>query len=419
MATKHYDYASNPMVDYHSTIKHEILKDYIKQYIATLTRNVRIDAFKIALVDGFAGSGKYTARWDSAKTVYGSPIKMLEACDEAEVSAQEMRNKLFKLNAKFYFVEKNSDAFNTLKLTLNDIGYAGRIQDENISLFHSDFLHEVRNIVADIKLRSPKARSLFLLDQYGYSDVPRSVIRSIFSELPGAEIILTFHVDSLLKYLNEDNLRNFNKTTGFSIDHMLSSGLYDKDKRPQDWRLAAQAILHQDLVSECFPDGNGYHTTFYIRGISGMGDYWLVHLSRNLTARNVMVNIHWKHGNHFVHYGGAGLDMYNLRGFSTNSMSDMYGFCDDAKALTMEALHSQLPQVIRDYHGQGIKFRDLMLNQANYTPATEQLMREALGHPELRSDILILTETGRSKKGLVLPKDSDVIIPNHQRSLFI
>ncbi len=419
MVIKYYDYATNPIVDYHSTVKHTILKDYIKQYIATLTKNVRIDSFKIALVDGFAGSGKYTAAWDSAKTIYGSPITMLEACDEAEDSAQEIRNKLFKLNTKFYFVEENPDAFNTLKKTLHDKGYAGRIENENINLFHGDFLQKVQGIVQDIKQRSKTARSLFLLDQYGYSEVPRSVIKSIFSELPGAEIILTFHVDSLLNFLNEDNLRNFNKSTGFSIDQMLSSGLYNKGNRPNDWRLAAQAILHQELVSDCLPDGVGYHTTFYIRGISGMGDYWLVHLSRNLTARNVMVNIHWTHGNHFVHYGGAGLDMYNLRGFSTSSLADMYGFCSDAKALTMDALHHQLPKMIRDHHSEGVNFRNLMLSQANYTPATEQLVREALGNPELRSDILIVSETGKVRRGLSLPRDTDFIVPNHQKSLFI
>ncbi|WP_334108933.1 three-Cys-motif partner protein TcmP [Methylobacillus sp.] len=420
MVQKHYDYANTPLIDYHSTVKHKILRDYIKQYVATLTQNIKIDSFKIAIVDGFAGSGRYTAGWDSSKIVYGSPFTILEACQDAQRDAQSIRHKPFKLDAKFYFVEKDSDGFNTLKQTLIDKGYSDRINNnQDIWLFHDYFENKVRGIIDDIKHRSKRARSLFLLDQYGYSEVPRDLIKYIFNELPGAEILLTFHVDSLLKFLNEKNLKNFHKKTGFSITHLLDSGLHDKNTRPEEWRLAAQAILHQDLIRDCLPNAAGHHTTFYIRGINGLGDYWLVHLSRNITARNVMVDIHWTHGNHFVHYGGAGLDMYSLRGYNTNTTADMYGFCKDAKALTLNTLQCQLPKLIHDHYTQGISFKRLITEQANYTPATEKFIRETFCTPEIRADILIVSKNGKIKSRSGLPKDTDLIIPKPQKSLFI
>lgn len=420
MVQKHYDYANGPLVDYHSTIKHKILRDYIKQYVATLTKNVRIDDFKFAVVDGFAGSGRYTAEWDHKKTIYGSPITILEACQEAQEAAQSIRHKPFRLDGRYYLVEKDHDAFNILTQTLINKGYGNRVNNnQDIWLFEDDFTDKVQSIVEDIKSRSKRGRSLFLLDQYGYSEVPRELIRNIFTELPGAEILLTFHVDSLLTFLDEKNLKSFHRTTGFSIDHLLDSKLHDKATRPEDWRLAAQAILHQELAKDCFPNGVGHHTTFYIRGAKGLGDYWLVHLSRNITARNVMVDIHWTHGNHFVHYGGAGLDMYSLRGFNMNAHADMYGFCTDAKALTMNTLQHQLPKLIRDHHTQGISFKDLIVEQANYTPAREQFIREAFGSPDVRADILVVSEHGKVKRGLGLPKDTDFIIPNQQQNLFI
>src|SRR5450830_903823 len=198
MARKPYDYSSQPKIGYHSVIKHKILRDYIKAYIATLTHNVRIDQFKIAVVDGFAGGGKYSADWNS-ETIYGSPISILEACSEASIAAQSLRTKPFKLDSKFYFVEQDPNGFQLLNQTLIEKGYGQRVNNnQDIYLFQNDFKDKVATIVEDIKKRSPTARSIFLLDQYGYSDVPLELIRYIFAELPGAEILLTFNVDALL-----------------------------------------------------------------------------------------------------------------------------------------------------------------------------------------------------------------------------
>lgn len=417
MSRKHYNYSSEPKIGYHSVIKHKILRDYIKAYIATLTTNVRIDHFKIAVVDGFAGGGKYSADWNS-ETVYGSPISILEACTEAATDAQRIRTKPFKLDANFYFVEEDKDGHQLLNQTLIEKGYGHRVNKDDIYLYNDDFKVKVFNIVEDIKKRSPTARSIFLLDQYGYSDVPITQIKHIFSELPGAEILLTFNVDALLNYLNEKNLRDFNKNTGFNIDSLLDSGLHNKDTRPADWRLAAQAILHKALIDGCFPDGQGHHTTFYIRSTGGHGDYWLVHLSRILTARNVMVDIHWLHGNHFVHYGGSGLDMYNLRGFNFKAESDLFGFNTDARSATMNSLYGQLPRLITDYHPQGISFKNLQIQQSNYTPARGEDIREAFRSYDLRKDLIIVTADGKQRNNRTLPKDSDIILPNPQLRFF-
>lgn len=414
MSRKHYDYSNKPKIAYHSVIKHKILRDYIKAYVAKLTGDVRIDQFKLAIVDGFAGGGKFSADWNN-DTVYGSPFTILEACEEALANAQLLRKKLFRLDARFYFVEEDSDGHRLLYEALIEKGYARRVNtDQDIFLFQDDFKERVGFIVQDIKKRSISARSIFLLDQYGYSEVPQDLVRSIFSELPGAEILLTFNVDSLLNYLNEKNLKDFSKNTGFSIEALLDSGFQNKEKRPADWRLAAQAILHKGLVTGCFPDGQGYHTTFYIRATGGHGDYWLVHLSRNITARNVMVDIHWLHGNHFVHYGGSGLDMYCLRGFNTSAEADMFGFNTDARATTMHALHSQLPRLIYDFYPQGISFRELQIQQANYTPARGEDIREAFHHIDLRRDLLIVSADGRPRHNRTLPRDQDFIVPNPQ-----
>ncbi|SDK53747.1 three-Cys-motif partner protein [Methylophilus rhizosphaerae] len=419
MPKNQYDYKNQPLIGYHSVIKHKILRDYLKAYIETLTRNVRIDNFKLAVVDGFAGGGKYRADWGS-ETVYGSPINILEACNEAAIKAQSIRLKPFLLDTKFYFVEEDKAGYQLLNSTLIEKGYAERVNnDSDIYLFNDDFKLKVFEIVDDIKKRSATARSFFLLDQYGYSDVPFSQINHIFSELPGAEILLTFNVDALLNYLNEKNLRDFHRNTGFNIEPLLDSGLHNKDTRPHDWRLAAQAILHKNLINGCFPDGHGHHTTFYIRSTGGHGDYWLVHLSRNITARNVMVDIHWLHGNHFVHYGSSGLDMYNLRGFNLKADSDFFGFNADARTSTLNNLYCQIPKLIHDHHRDGITFQNLQIEQANYTPARSADILEAFQSYDVRREILVMSPDGKLRGSKTLPKPSDIILPNPQLHFLI
>jgi three-Cys-motif partner protein len=418
MVTHQYGWEGGAKIGSHSVIKHKIVRDYIKAYVATLTANISIDHFRLALVDGFAGGGIYEADWDGS-TIYGSPFAMLEACEEAQIAGQILRKKPFKLNTRFYFVEKTKAAHTLLLNTLKAREYGHRVNNgSDIQLFCDDFLKCCDQIILDIRSHSPSARSIFLLDQYGYSEVPKETIQKIFTQLPHAEVILNFNIDSLLNYLNKENLLNFHKKTGFRIDGLLESRMWDKDARPSEWRLAAQAILHNDLVSGCFPDGNGHHTTFYIRAEGGHGDYWLVHLSRNLTARNVMVDIHWRHGNHFAHYGGPGFDMYCLRGFNPKAEADLFGFDQDARALSQKALKEQIPQLIFDHHAQGITYRELLAQQANYTPARDQDIRLMLCDPDLRQDLIVLTPKGKQRRNATAPQNEDIIMPNPQRRLF-
>lgn len=37
--------------------------------------------------------------------------------------------------------------------------------------------------------------------------------------------------------------------------------------------------------------------------------------SQKARARDVMTRIHWENNNHFIHYGGAGLEMFEVLGY--------------------------------------------------------------------------------------------------------
>ncbi|MFJ1284466.1 three-Cys-motif partner protein TcmP, partial [Acinetobacter baumannii] len=95
--------------------------------------------------------------------------------------------------------------------------------------------------------RSPRSgRALFVLDQYGYSDVPMHCLRDIFAKLKHAEVILTFYIDALIKYLNERNLAAFEKATGISASVRASE--IDEIKQSPRWRVHLQSSLYRDLT---------------------------------------------------------------------------------------------------------------------------------------------------------------------------
>ena len=89
---------------------------------------------------------------------------------------------------------------------------------------------------------------------------------------------------------------------------------------------------------------------FFIRNSGGHGDYWLIHMSQHHKARDVMTEVHWKYRNNFIHYGGSGLDMFNLVGYDPNSDENFHGqsalgfeFDDTAKIPVSNNLPKNFP----------------------------------------------------------------------------
>lgn len=61
MAKRHYDWTNGPAeLEPHSLTKHQVLVDYLIRYFQQRLLNARgRDRFRITLVDGFCGGGRY------------------------------------------------------------------------------------------------------------------------------------------------------------------------------------------------------------------------------------------------------------------------------------------------------------------------------------------------------------------------
>jgi three-Cys-motif partner protein len=398
------------IIKQHSIAKHEVLREYLVAYLQTLVTSPAQDAISVTLIDGFAGGGLYTHE-DTGLPVLGSPFVFLEAAKEAQALLSLDRKKPLQYNLDYFFVEKKAQTHAFLLKNLEERGYRDRL-GHDIRVLQGSFEQHYPQILSFIRAKSPVAgRSIFLLDQYGYKDVPTTQIRQIFERLPRAEVILTFAVDSFINFAS-DNPATEQQLKNLDIPDLLKGRTFEDIKSSEkDVRLYIQSCMYQALVANC---GARYFTVFFIR-TTGHGDYWLVHLSQHPRARDVMTTVHWNNNTHFIHYGGAGLQMFRTLGYATREDAKFtgqgeFGFCFDESAsdASVRALAKQIAPLVHQCKD-GITFGDLFSSNCNSSPADSARYRLAIeqliGHKEL----VVVGENGAYRRRASTIGDRDIL----------
>jgi three-Cys-motif partner protein len=187
MSPRHYDWKIGeppPELGAHSRAKHTIFEQYVEIYIDRLTRMPAQTMLNLTLVDGFCGGGIYR---DGSGIAEGSPLRLIHAVERAEAALKAARTKGFTIHIDCFFVDENEQHIAFLKDLLIKRGYGSRLE-QNIFLRHSSFEDVLPNIINFIMQKGPAQRSLFFLDQYGWSDVRLATIRKILTSLANPEI---------------------------------------------------------------------------------------------------------------------------------------------------------------------------------------------------------------------------------------
>lgn len=400
----------------HSIAKHEVLRAYLLEYFQTLVTPHQ-DELRLTLVDGFAGGGIY-AHENTGKLVLGSPFVFLEAARDAEALINQGRQKPLRIDADYIFVDEDPDAMSVLETTLRAQGYGDRIGGD-VRLLRGRFEAVAETIRASIRKKNPRSgRALFFLDQYGYKEIPARLIQSIFREMPAAEVIFTFNIDAFINFAS-DTLFTRESLEKIGVpDALRGRSIEDIKRSEKSFRLYIQASLYKDLVEAC---GARFYTLFFIR-TEGHGVYWLVHLSQHPRARDVMTKVHWAKNNHFIHYGGAGIDMFRVLGYSAErdialSGQTSFGFCfdDPAAAASVSMLMEQLPQIIHS-RPEGISFGELFTATCNMSPADSTKYKEAVVKLAQHKEIEIVALDGSHRRSPGTVTDKDQLVPAQQIS---
>jgi three-Cys-motif partner protein len=402
-----------PILRSHSLAKHRALDGYLRRYVAAYTQNLRVRHLSLTVVEGFAGGNFYRDE-NTGEHRHGSPGVILDALAEAAAFVQARRTERFHFADRYFFVEKDEGAFLSLKKSIADSIHASRVGQE-IELIHGEFARRLPHIFCEIKKRPGKERSLFILDQCGYKDVPFNMIHLILNTLKNAEVLLTFAVDFLANYLSPAaDTTGLQAATGIDFDSLKT-----EDKLDPNWRRNVQRRLTADIISKT---GARYFTPFFIRSEDSNRDLWLVHLSKHVKAKDEMGEMHWDLQTAAAHYGRPGLNMLGFdpgkSGADKEARLPGFQFDELAYRNTVDSLRDELPRKLRDEYG-NIAFENLYALIANDTPATRRILKDAIQRMHADGEVVIRTVSGSTYRRSKVQRDDDIIIvPSHKTVLF-
>ena len=341
-----------PTIEEHSKAKLSVLRMYLRDYLdLVIGRMVRADSFTFDLVDGFSGGGLFL---DEFGEISGTPLIMLEEIEAARVRLNLGRIKPILIDCKFHFVDVAGDHTDFLRSVLEQRG--SPVDGNQIVLHTGRFSDVAGSIISDIQSRQPRSgRSIFLLDQTGFSHVDLLLVRRILGNLQNSEVILTIASDALLNQLSDRRWLN-------GADEALA--LSESDLREMialkggDGGKAVAQRYFRDHVRSV--TGATYDTPFFIRPQHSRRALWFVHLSKHPSARDVMMQCHWKSSNVFQHYGAGGFDMLGWDALRSGSVP-LFDFSEhDAKTLRdsllvslpseLYSLSSDIPVEVSEMH---------------------------------------------------------------------
>jgi len=395
-----------PEIDAHSVAKHNVIRAYVERYVRVLTADPRIDVLRVNFVDGFAGGGLYR---HNGATHLGSPLLLLDTIARLEREISAERTKPFSIRARYYFVEQDRATHDALKHNLKQSGALANGSD-GLNLTHGGFVDVLPAIFRSIQTDGGQKRTVFLLDQYGYSDVPFDSLRLIIGTLPHAEVILTFATDALINYMStEPQFLKAMEPLGLDADAI------QRLQESKLTRFAVEKILCEHIHRN---SGARFFTPFFIRSPASRRSYWLVHLSSHPKARDEMTAVHWQLQNHFCHYGKAGLDMLGFDPEKEDLGQTMFDFYFDDNALrrTHDALLEDIPAHLS--FDKPITFEQLFRENCNQSPAHSTQFRNVLFELYRMKVIEIVTTRGGERRSATAIQGDDVIALNRTFRLF-
>ena len=404
MVRKRYEWADGAELVPHTARKLKILGDYFDQYLRIRCKLPQQSRFRLAVVDGFAGAGRYS------KGEAGSPIVLIET----------LRNVAATLSLK-RAVDGMAPLTIECKLILNDADPAvAALLRENIAPILASIRAEIPNLHISYDVRSqefeaafPKIKEellsggfrnvLFNLDQCGHKLVSRATIDDILGSFRSSEIFLTFMIESLMTFLKKANPEGLLK----QIQHLgVKSGDMDEIQylmSNKEWLGTAERI-----VFNSFRGAAAYVSPFSIHNPEGWR-YWLIHFAQSQKARQVYNDTLHRNSTHQAHFGRSGLNMLT---YDPDREGTLYLFDSDGRKTATEQLLIDVPRVISGF-GDAISVDAFYQDIYNLTPAHSDDIKSALFDCP---DIEVSTPAGSARRRAGTISPNDIIRLKEQRS---
>jgi three-Cys-motif partner protein len=405
LVKKAYAWDDGAVLDEHSRRKHKILREYFFQYISVRCGNPQQSKFRLAVVDGFSGGGRY------ACGAAGSPIIFIEELQRALEAVNTRRAAQGLGTVEIECLLIFNDALPNVTEMLK--GYCAPLLaavKETCPKLHlsvaylSKPFEEAYPVIRDL-LAGRFQSVLWNLDQCGHVQVDFATLSEIMRSTKSVEVFYTFAIDTLLTFLSRTNPDLMKR----QVRHL---GVNPGDLRAIDGIVSNEAWLGaaERIVFESFHNCAGYVSPFSITNPQGWR-YWLIHFANNYRARQVYNDVLHENGSQ-AHFGLPGLDMLE---YDPAKEGALYLFEEEHRAKAREKLIYDIPRFVSGA-GDAMLVGDFYAAAYSATPAHKDDIHSAMLGGE---DLEVVTPAGgvRRRGRQIVP--SDTLRLKTQRSFFM
>ncbi len=407
MTKKAYSWREGAVLDEHSRRKHKILREYVVRYLQTRCQFLHQSSFRLAIVDGFAGGGRY------ACGAPGSPVIFIEALREGTERVNLWRAsqgmQRVRIACQLMLNDDDDEALECLEEAVGPILGAIRADVPDLLVEVSYFSHEWEEVFPQLRalLIGQNFRNvIFNLDQYGHSMVLPGTIDAIMRSFASPEVFLTFAIESWLAFLQTTSPEQLGR-------QLERAGVRQSEVDQIKTAISNHATLGiaEKLVFESLKDRAAYVSPFSIHNPSGWR-YWMLHLAKSQRARQVYNDVLHDNSSYQAHYGRSGLNMlsYNPR----DEAGFLYLFDKPARERAREQLLDDIPRFVSGA-GDALLVGDFYEQIYNETPAhADDIKAAMIASPELE----VRSERGSLRRRPNQINPSDVLKFNPQHHFF-
>ena len=404
---KRYEWADGAKLEEHSRRKLKILREYVFDYLTVRCQLPQQQRFRLAIVDGFAGGGRY------ACGTPGSPLIFLEELKAAvdAVNTQRAVQDLGAVEVECLLVFNDVKGVAIEGLKSNAAPLQADIAETSPKLhlrieYLNDAFEAAYPRIKEFLGKGRYRNVLFNLDQCGHSHVERSTILDIMNSYPATEIFYTFAIKSLLAFLQKSQPERLHAQLGYL-------GRSGADLEALDGVMGRKAWLGtaEKIVFEAFAPCAPYVSPFSINNPDGWR-YWLIHFARSYRARQVYNNILHSNATLQAHYGRSGLNMLSYDPRHDEGM--LYLFDNDGRASAKTQLQGDIPRLV-SAAGDAMSMTEFYEDIYNVTPAhADDVHAAIIENPDLE----VITPAGGERRKAGTIGANDVIKVKQQYSFF-
>lgn len=389
MVSKRYDWANGVDLQPHTAKKLQVLREYFQRYLKVRCRTPQQTRFRIAIIDGFAGGGRYSGGEP------GSPVVFVEVLKDIskEINTIRANEGMAVLSFECLLVVNDSvpENISILRENLSSVHAAAKEEASELSLdieyMNNRFEQAYPKIQELLQSRGYK-NILFNLDQCGHSMVDAKMLHHITTTFGAStEIFLTFAIQSLLTYLKANDRPRLAKQLQHldvrADDLSKLEDLYTK----REWLGAAE-----EIVFDAFMGCSQFVSPFSINNPDGWR-YWLIHFARAHRARQVYNDVLHDKSSHQAHYGRSGISL-SMFAYDPSYEGQTYLFTEQDRSRSTNQLIEDIPRVIEQF-GDAISVGEFYEHAYNLTPAHSEDFKSAMFQSE---DLTVLTPSGNERR---------------------